>query len=349
MIMIGVFGAAAMIAIAGVVNAEKAPASNTGSFEHIPATVSKEAAAFLKTYVDPATLPDWPAGDDVEGWQRAWEEREKAYEPSVVEALKRYESKVVERKLGGVAVLDVTPRGWKESRRWLIYVHGGAHTLGSARSTLPIAAMAADACQMRVISIDYTVAPQAKWQQQNDQVLAVFDALRKDGHAMRDLAIFGDSAGGALAAGAVLRMRDQGLEMPAAIVLWAPWADVTNSGDTAVTLKHADPAYLYDKHLKHAADAYADAKDHKHPYVSPVYGDFTKGFPPALIQVGTKEIFLSHAVRMYRNIDDAGGVAMLDVYEGMPHIFQPAIPDAPETKTVLRKMAAFLRQNLEDE
>jgi monoterpene epsilon-lactone hydrolase len=47
------------------------------------------------------------------------------------------------------------------------------------------------------------------------------------------------------------------------------------------------------------ADAYADPKDQKHPYVSPVYGDYTKGFPPTLIQGGTKEIFLSNFIRQY--------------------------------------------------
>ena len=41
------------------------------------------------------------------------------------------------------------------------------------------------------------------------------------------------------------------------IVLWSPWADITDSGDSAVTLKHADPNHIYDKHLKPAAMAYA--------------------------------------------------------------------------------------------
>jgi len=136
--------------------------------------------------------------------------------------------------------------------------------------------------------------------------------------------------------------------MPAAVVLWSPWADITDSGDTAVTLRHAEPTYLYDRHLKPPADAYADPKDQKHPYVSPVYGDFTKGFPPTLIQGGTKEIFLSHFVRLYQAIDQAGGTATLDVYEGMPHVFQPRLADAPEGKAALRKMAAFLKHHLGD-
>jgi len=215
---------------------------------------------------------------------------------------------------------------------------------------LPSSVPAAAATGLRVISVDYRVAPGGKWQTVTDEVLAVFEGLRKEGYKRKDIAIYGESAGGALAAGSVLKMRDQGLEMPAAVVLWSPWADITNRGDSAITLKGFDPVHLYDKHLKTAADAYADPKDQKHPYVSPVYGDYSKGFPPTLIQGGTREIFLSHCVRLYRAIDAADGVAVLDLYEGMPHIFQvrPELADAAETRAALKKMAAFLKRHLVD-
>lgn len=81
-----------------------------------------------------------------------------------------------------------------------------------------------------------------------------------------------------------------------------------------------------------------------------IYGDFAKCFPPTLIQGGTRELFLSHFVRLYRAIDGAGGVAVLDLYEGMPHVFQlrPELADAVETRAALKKMAAFLKSRLGD-
>src|SRR6185369_15375233 len=115
----------------------------------------------------------------------------------------------------------------------------------------------------------------------------------------------------------------------AAVVLWSPWADIANRGDTAVTLKEAEPTYLYDLHLKPAAEAYADPQDFKNPYVSPVYADFSKGFPPTLIQGGTKEIFLSHFVRLYQALDAAGVPVKLDLYDAMPHVFQWRLDNAP--------------------
>jgi acetyl esterase/lipase len=213
---------------------------------------------------------------------------------------------------------------------------------------MPSSALVAARTGLRVISIDYTLAPHARWPQITDQVVAVFKALQREGIPMRKIALYGDSAGGSLAAGAVLKMRDLGLKMPAALVLWSPWADITETGDTYSTLKDVEPRYTYARLLGPAAAAYADPRDQKHPYVSPVYGDFSPGFPPTLIQGGTREIFLSNFVRLYRALDSAGQPVTLDLYEGMPHVFQPALPESVESQLALKKMAAFLERHLKN-
>jgi acetyl esterase/lipase len=157
--------------------------------------------------------------------------------------------------------------------------------------------------------------------------------------------MFGDSAGGGLVAGSVLLLRDQGTKLPGAIVLLSPWSDVTGTGDTYSTLAAADPM-LSAVDLQANADAYADPSDQKDPYVSPVYGNYAKGFPPTLIQGGTREIFLSNFVRQYHAIADAGGQAVLDLYEGMPHVFQFIMADAPESRRAMEKAAAFWHDHL---
>jgi epsilon-lactone hydrolase len=92
--------------------------------------------------------------------------------------------------------------------------------------------------------------------------------------------MFGESAGGGLVAGSVLKMRDNGLGMPAAVALWSPWLDLTGNGNTYFTLKNEDLFLSYVSVLENAADAYAAPADQKNPYVSPVYGNFSKGYPP---------------------------------------------------------------------
>lgn len=256
------------------------------------------------------------------------------------ETLKRYASISKKRNLGGVPVVEIVTENWHDNGKVLVYVHGGGYVTGGP--DFGLGGWVSGETGLRIISVGYTLAPEAKWNQITDQVVSVMQAVRAEGYASKNIAVLGDSAGGGLAAGAVLKMRDKGLGIPGALVLWSPWSDITETGDTYFTLRRADPLLNYKLLLKKAADAYADPKDQKNPYVSPVYGDYSKGFPPTLIQGGTKEIFLSDFVRQYRAIDSAGGTAVLDIYEGMPHVFQGIVFGTAETKQSMEKMKKFL-------
>ena len=180
----------------------------------------------------------------------------------------------------------------------------------------------------------------------SDEVVVSISALLKDGQSLENTAIYGDSSGGGLAAAVVLKMRNQGLGMPAAAVLGSPWLDVTPAGDTETTLHDADPNQLSENQGRQAAAAFADPAGQKHPYASPVYGDYSKGFPPTLIQGGLKETLLSGFVRLYQALDVAAVPVKLDLYEGMIHNFQGRIPDAPEAILARRKIRAFLDQHM---
>ncbi|MFO1067626.1 MAG: alpha/beta hydrolase [Geminicoccaceae bacterium] len=314
-------------------------------FLNIPETVSAEAQAYLRTLTDPALVPPFPEPDDVAGWTKLQAFIEADALPRVAPIVQRYAPDVTERTIGGVPVLDVRPKAWADDGRLAIYTHGGAHVFYSARSMLGRAAIFADDTGLRTISVDYTVAPHAKFQQITDQVTAVVAGLVAEGRQLADMVLYGDSSGGGLAASTILKMRDRGMGLPAAAILVSPWTDLTPAGDTEVTLRHAESNYLYERHSVKAAGAYADPQDQKHPYASPVYGDFAKGFPPTLIQGGTKEILLSGFIRLYQAIDVAGGIAKLDLYEGMPHNHASRMPEAPESRIARRKIADFLRQH----
>jgi acetyl esterase/lipase len=309
-------------------------------------TISSQAQEFLATLKDPALVPQFPEPADLPGWRQlqAWAEADGKSKSEPL--LKRYAYTAIEGNLGGVPILDVRPKDWKDNGKALVYTHGGAHVMYSAASLLGRAVVAANSTGLRVISIDYTLAPHAKYNQMSDEVVTAIHALLEQGQRLEDLAIYGDSSGGGLAAAVVLKMRDRALGMPAAAVLVSAWLDVTPSGDTENTLHDADPNQLYEKHGKFAAAAFADPKDQKDPYASPVYGDFTKGFPPTLIQGGLKETLLSGFVRLYQALDAAEVPVKLDLYEGMIHNFQDRIHDAPEAVLARKKMRRFLHQYL---
>ncbi len=332
------------------VNSNVTNADTTNADFYVPETISEEAQDILKSFsrerLDEREqiLPISP--NDLEGWKRFRQSVEERLLEINNEIVDRYQPNLNRTTLGGVPVIDIKPKRWTNNGKVLIYIHGGAYTLMSAQSTYISSVPTAEITGLRVISIDYTVAPVAQYEEITDQVIKVIQALIEEGYSLDDIALYGESSGGALAAGATLKMRDRGLGMPAALVLWSPWADITETGDTYQTLKYAEPAYRYETGLKSSADAYAALEDQKHPYVSPVYGDYTKGFPPTLIQGGIKEIFLSNFIRLYQALDIAAQIVKLDLYEGMWHAFQAKYPDLPESQIALEKMNLFLKEHL---
>ncbi len=336
-----------LIAVSFVLIWRNVSAQQTGSsYLYVPETVSKEWQAFLKTMPDPKMIPPTPPADNKEAWKLYQKSVENFVTMITEPEVKRQQANVTQLNFRGVPVLDVKSKDWKDNGMVVVYLHGGCYTLQSAKSSLVSSSLMANRTGLRIISVDYTLAPHAKWQQITDEVITVITELKKTGYSMKNIAIAGDSAGGGLAAGVVLKMREKGMEMPAAVVLWSPWADITETGDTYFTLKNADPSLIYENILKNSAEAYAGLKDQKNPYVSPVYGDYSKGFPPTLIQGGTKEIFLSNFIRLYQALDTAGQTVKLDIYEGMVHVFQVYLPDSPESKTALKKVDSFLKQYL---
>ena len=80
-----------------------------------------------------------------------------------------------------------------------------------------------------------------------------------------------------------------------------------------------------------------------------MYGDFRQGFPPTLIQGGTKELFLSNLVRLYQAIDQAGQTVKLDIYEGMPHVFVPSLPETAESQAAIAKVRGWVSEHLLDD
>lgn len=315
---------------------------------YIPSTISKPAQEELAAIKRPGLLGAFPAPHDQAAWDKLNQVFSKGQEPLIHKVLARYQPLIKRRIIGGVPVLDIQPRTWhKADKRLLVYFHGGGYTLESAHVDLTGSVPIADVTGIRVISADYTLAPRADYREILRQAIAVINGLLAEGYDLKHMAVYGDSAGGAMAAGITLKMRNEHMGMPAALVLISPWSDITETGDTYHTLRHADPIYRYAISLKRSADAYAPPSEQKNPYVSPVYGDYAKGFPPTLIQGGTKEILLSCFIRQYQAIDQAGMPVKLDLYEGMMHDFQTDQPFLPESGIARRKIRDFLNKYLQ--
>ena len=78
----------------------------------------------------------------------------------------------------------------------------------------------------------------------------------------------GDSAGGNLAASAILKIREEGLPTPGGLFLISPWLDLTLSGDSYDVRASQDPI-LTREAMRDVVPLYLGQIDGKSPYVFP--------------------------------------------------------------------------------
>jgi epsilon-lactone hydrolase len=303
-----------------------------------PASVSPEARAAMARMVGPdgaplnALAPE-PAIDDHEGWR--------AYKAAVAPHITSYypdltaEAPVESLQLEGVLVHVATPPGAVEGRVYL-EIHGGALVHGDGEPCRRGASLSALRHGVRCYAVDYRMPPEHPYPAALDDCLAVYRALLQR-YPPGGIAVGGGSAGANLAAALALRARDEGLPPPAALVLQTPEVDLTESGDSFQVNQHHD--VVLPRPLMATNRLYAAGADLAHPYLSPLFGDFSKGFPPTFLQAGTRDLFLSNAVRMHRALRRAGMESELLICEGMPH---GGFGGAPEDLEMVEEIRRFV-------
>jgi acetyl esterase/lipase len=221
-----------------------------------------------------------------------------------------------------------------------LFIHGGAFVVGEGAFAKAQGARYAEGIGLRTVSVDYRMPPDHPFPAAPEDCVAVYEALLETTDARR-IVIGGSSAGGNIAAAAILMIRDRGRPLPAAAILLTPEVDLTESGDTFRTNEDLD--VVLKSGLPECNALYAEGHDLRDPYVSPLFADFSKGFPPTLVQSGTRDLFLSNSVRIHRRLRDAGIDAELHVWEAMPHAgFIPG--EAPENAEINAEVARFIRR-----
>jgi monoterpene epsilon-lactone hydrolase len=150
----------------------------------------------------------------------------------------------------------------------------------------------------------------------------------------------------AVAHAMILRAKDEGLPLTAALAVGTPWVDLTETGDTYKTNEWLDNILVsYHGYLSRAARLYANGNDLKNPRLSPIYGDF-HGFPPTVLTSGTRDLLLSLTVLTHRKLRRSNVEAELNVFEGMSHISFILNPYAPESREVFTDWARFFDKHL---
>ena len=326
-------------------NGKPGPRTVPGRSIPVPDTASERLQTAIAA---PYRIPSWSANPKSAA---EWKELIKANAAATAALRQQAREKlgvtIEPTELGGVKAFIVTPKEIAPANRnrLLFHVHGGGYVFGPGESGTMEATLMAAYGGVKVISIDYRMPPDDPYPAAMDDAMAAWKAAVKMADP-RNMAIFGTSTGGGMTLAMILRAKQEGLPLPAAIAPGTPWSDLTETGDSYKTNEWLDNVLVsYSGWLGHAAKLYANGRDLKDPQLSPIYGDFT-GFPPAILTSGTRDLFLSLTVLTHRKLRRAGVVAELQVYEGMSHAQYNFDAFAPETKETFSEIARFFDQHL---
>ena len=194
-----------------------------------------------------------------------------------------------------------------------------------------------------MLILGYRLAPEHPFPAAlEDSVRAYEWLINSEGYNPKKLIIAGDSAGGGLTIATLVKLRDQGVSLPAAAVCLSPWTDLAATGESIKTKLHEDP-FISPDELIFDARLYLGKTDPKNPYASPLYANF-KGLPPLCIQVGSAEIILDDSTRLAKRAKEAGVEEQLDIWEDMIHVFQAFAVLAPESIEGINKIGEFINK-----
>ena len=224
----------------------------------------------------------------------------------------------------------------------LLQLHGGGY-IGKIRNVYrSFAKEYSDMCGgMKVLSIDYRVAPKHPYPAALQDAIASYNWLLSLGYKGNDIIVAGDSAGGGLALALSQYLRDHSMELPAGLVLMSPWTDLTASGESYDYNYEKDPLFGNTRDSMIYNGEYIGKYDPSIPYISPIFGDF-KNLPPMLFQVGSIEMLLSDSVDAAKKAEQAGCSVNLSVYEGMFHVFQMGLGMFEESVNAWKEVKGFI-------
>lgn len=311
----------------------------------IPTTISPVAQAIMQASLQRPEEPG-PAANDEAGWQ-AIGEAAASTDPAFVEALAMattgavpsdVDATVEAKEIDGARLFVAVPEGHDpEDQRVLLAIHGGGFAWGGGASARRSTQLLAGNFGVRVWGMDYRQLPDHPFPAGLDDCMTVYRALL-DEHAPERIAIAGQSGGANLTAALLLRARDEGLPLPAVAGLISPPADLTASGDTYTTNGFTlGPGGLTSTMERYRGDIPVD-----HPYVSPLFGEYSAEFPPTILTAGTRDFLLSDTVRMHRRLLAAGVRAELHIWEGAPHgLF---MGHAPEDREQIEQLRSFFEE-----
>jgi acetyl esterase/lipase len=238
--------------------------------------------------------------------------------------------------INGIQGIRVTSPKVKKGLAFM-HIHGGGFTIGSAVGGVPLLLHLAETLQMEGYSVEYSLAPRYQFPLQIDECAAFYKGLLDKGY--EKIIIGGESAGGSLSIAVTLCLKDRNYRLPVAVIALSPIGDIEF---------YKNKLYKRDIFVESGPmiiKAYAGKADLKHPYLSPVYGNY-RDYPPLLIQAGGNESLAGDAVRLAAAAAGDNAEVLLHVWKDMGHTFAMEFGNYPEADAAMREIISFIQDKL---
>jgi epsilon-lactone hydrolase len=250
-----------------------------------------------------------------------------------------YKSEVV----AGIEAIWALPVG-ADASKVILYTHGGGFAVGSAASHRKLAGHLAKHLGVTALVIDYRRAPEHPFPAQIEDTTSVYRELLSRGYKSQDITTSGDSAGGNLAITTVLKLRDDGVPLPGAVIAFSPWLDMEHVGKTLETNAATDA--LVSKGILEAMSGMflGESGLRTDPLANPLKADY-KGFPRLYVNAGSNETLLDNATSLADIAKAAGVEVTLSIVDGMQHVFPFMAGRAVEADDELRRIAMWFKRD----
>ncbi|MBE6149374.1 MAG: alpha/beta hydrolase [Firmicutes bacterium] len=213
-----------------------------------------------------------------------------------------------------------------ESDKIIIYVHGGAYINEASLFHLNFVDFISTKCLIDIYFPIYPLVPNHDYKDAYDLLLKLYKE-----NLGKKIIIMGDSAGGGLALGFTLYLKELNVELPNELILISPWVDVTLTNSDIKKYEQIDPM-LACNGLVEIAKIWAKDLDLKHYKISPLYGDFHK-LPKIMLFTGDRELLYPDIELLYNKLINNYVESELIVGNNMNHNY-PLHP-FKESKTAL--------------
>jgi acetyl esterase/lipase/predicted ester cyclase len=247
--------------------------------------------------------------------------------------MEKFHPGVADTVIGGVLVKVITPATINPAfeGKIAIYIHGGGFILGSATDRMGM--LMINEMGIKTYSIDYHLAPEAKFPVAMDECVTVYRGLLQQ-YKPNDITGFSCSAGCTHMLAMLIKAKQEGLPMINSIALFSPATDISGNGDAMTANDGRDMLANKNSADKMFAAPFIGKASATAPLVSPVYATYTSDFPPSILLTSTRDLFLSNTVRLYWKLRAVHVSTELVVAEGMWHAFQSYtdIPEAVENR-----------------